>query len=110
MGAENIDAVGLAESANFARVMHRDFFRDHDDLAQTRIDPDQLGNTVAHARWRQIDNAGIEGEAIVEPFANIIVDRNIPRRGRQHLAASSRRSSEHHIAAGESMTDRRHLP
>ena len=47
--AQDIDAIGLAERANLARVMHRDLLRDHHDLAQVRVHPDELGNPVAHA-------------------------------------------------------------
>ena len=49
VGAEDVDADALADGADLARIMHRDFFGDDDDLAQVRIDAHELGHTVARA-------------------------------------------------------------
>src|SRR5438552_19128879 len=48
VGAEDIDAVGLAERPDLARVVHRDLLGDHHDLLEIRFAPDQLGNPVGH--------------------------------------------------------------
>jgi len=40
VGAEYVDAVGLAERADLARVMHRDLLGDHHDLLELRVDAD----------------------------------------------------------------------
>ena len=37
-----------------------DLLGDDDDLLQIRVDADQLGHAVAHARRRQVDDAGVE--------------------------------------------------
>ena len=89
IGPENIDAVRLAERTDLARIMHRDFLGDDDDFLKAGIDADQLGDAIAHARWRQIDDAGIEGEAVVEAFAHIVVDRDVALCRRQDLAAAA---------------------
>src|SRR5262249_46308565 len=58
---------------------------------------------------RKVHDAGIEREPVIETFADIVVDWDIAGWGRQHLAASSRRRPEHHIAVGECVAYRRHL-
>ena len=80
VSAENIDAVRLADGTNFARVMHRDFLGDHHDFLQRRIDADQLRHPVAHAGRRQIDDAGIERQTVIETLADIVIDRNFANR------------------------------
>ena len=63
VGAEDVDAVGLADGADLARVVDRDLLGDDDDLLELGIDPDQLGHAVAHRRRRQVDHAGVEAVA-----------------------------------------------
>ena len=109
IGAEDVDAVRLAERADLARIVHRDFLGDDDDLLEIGIDADKLGDAVAHAGRRQIDNAGVEGETVVEAFTDIVVDRDVADRRRQHLAATAGRRPEHDIAAGKGVADRRDL-
>ena len=74
-----------------------------------RIDADQLGDAVAHARGRQVDDAGVEGVAGVQALAHVVEHRDVADRRLQHLAAAARRSAEHHVAAREDMAGRRHL-
>ena len=109
VGAEDVDAVRLAERADLARIVHRDLLGDDDDLLELGIDADELGDAVAHAGRRQVDDAGVEGEAGVEAFAHVVVDGNVARRRRQHLAAAAGRGAEHDVAAGEGVAHRRHL-
>ena len=80
VGAKYVDAVGLADRPDLARVMHRDFFGDHDDLLEVRVHADKLGDAVAHAGRGQVDDAGVEREAIVQPFADVVIDRECRRR------------------------------
>ncbi len=109
VGAKYVDAVRLANRPDLARVMHRDFLGDHDDLFELRVHAHQLGDAVAHAGGGQIDDAAVEREPVVEPFPHIVVDRDVAHRRREHLAAAPRRSAENHIATGKSMTDRCNL-
>src|SRR5262249_39178281 len=109
VGAEYVDAVGLAQRPDLARVVHRDFFGDHHDLLELRIDAHELCNTVANAGRRQVDDAGVERVPVIEPLADVVVNGNIACRRRQHLAAPSGRSPEHNVAAGKRMADWRHL-
>jgi hypothetical protein len=90
IGAENIDAVRLAERTDLARIVHRDLFGDDHDLVEVGIDADQFGDAVAHAGWRQIDDAGIEGQAVIQAFAHIVVDRDVTQGRRQDLTAAAR--------------------
>ena len=82
IGAENVDPVGLAERADLARIMHRDLLGDHHDLLELWVHPDELGHAVTHARRRQVDDARIEHEPDIEPFANVVVDGNVALRRR----------------------------
>ena len=50
VGAEDVDAVRLAQRADLARIVHRDLLGDDDDLLELGIDADQLGDAVAHRR------------------------------------------------------------
>ena len=74
------------------------------------VDPDELGDAVAHPGRRQVDDAGGEGEPGVEPLAHVVEDRDVADRRLQHLPAAPRRGAEDDVAAGEGVADRRHLP
>ena len=85
---KNIDAIGLTQSSNFARIVDGDFFRHHHDLFQTGIDSDQLGYTVANAgRW-QINDAQLKEKPASRPSRTLLktgispigVGRTWPRR------------------------------
>ena len=80
VAADDVDAVRLRHRPDFAGVVHRDLLGDDDDLAKLRVDPDQFGHAVAHARGRQVDDAGVEAVPGVQPLADVVVDRNVARR------------------------------
>ena len=80
VGAEDVDAVRLADGADLARVVDRDLLGDDDDLLELRVDPDQLGHAVAHRRWRQVDHAGVEAVAGVQALAHRIEHRHVADR------------------------------
>jgi hypothetical protein len=40
--------------------VHRQLLGDDEDLAQIRVDPDQLGDTIARGGRRQIHHAAVE--------------------------------------------------
>ena len=109
VAADDVDARALRHRADLARIVHRDLLGHDDDLAQPRVDADQFGHAVAHARGRQVDDAGVERVAGVQPFAHAVEDGDVADRGRQHLAAAARRGAEHDVAAGEHMAGRRDL-
>ena len=49
-------------------------------------------------------------EAVVDAFADVVVDGDVASGRGQHLAAAAGRGAEHDIAAGEGVAGRRHLP
>ena len=109
VAADHVDAGALRHRADLARVVHRDLLGDDDDLLQPRVDADQLGDAVAHARGRQVDHAGVERVAGVQALAHVVEHRDVADRRLQHLAAAPRRGAEDDVAAGERVAGRRHL-
>ena len=106
VAAENVDAVGLAERTDFTRVVDCDLLGDDDDLLKFIVDAHQFGDAIAHARRRQVDDAGVEGQAGIEAFADVIEDGDIADRRRQDLPAAARRRAERDVAAREGVADR----
>ena len=72
-------------------------------------DARELRHAVAHARRRQVDDTGVEGEPRVEAFAHAVEDRDVADRRLQCLAAAAGRGAEGDIAAGKCVADRRYL-
>ena len=110
VAADDVDAVRLRHRPDLAGIMDGDLLGDDDDLLQVRIDPHQLRHAVAHARGRQVDDAGVEGVPGVEPLADVVVDRDVADARLQHLPGAARRGAEDDVAAGEGVARRRHLP
>ena len=109
VGAEDVDAEGLPDGPDLARVMDGDLFRDDDDLFEVRVDAGELGYAVAHAGGRQIDDTGVETVAGIDAFADAVVDRNVAGGCGEDLAAAARRGSEDDVPTGEGVADRRDL-
>ena len=109
VGAEDVDAVLLAHGADLARVVHRDLLGDDEDLAQLRIHADQLGHAVARGRGRQVHHAAVEAVAGRQPFAHVVVDRDVADGRLEHRAALAGRGAEHHVAARIGVAHRRDL-
>ena len=109
VAADDVDAGALRHRTDLACIVDRDLFGDDDDLLQLRVDADQFGDAVAHARRRQVDDTGIERMAGIQSFADIVEDRDIADRGLQLLAAAPGRGAEYDIAAGKGVAGRRHL-
>ena len=109
VAADHVDARALRHRADLARVVHRDLLGDDDDLLQARVDADQLGHAVAHARRRQVDDAGVERMPGVQAFAHVVEHRDVADGCLQHLAAAAGRGAEGHVAAGEGVAGRRDL-
>src|SRR5262249_6810537 len=109
IAAEDVDAVLLAHRANLARVVNRKLFGDDENLAQLRVDADQLRDAVARRRWRQVDDAAVESMPVVQPFEHAVVDGYVADGRVEHLTAPSGRSAEHDIAAGIRVSYGRHV-
>ena len=110
VAADDIDPVGLGDGADLARVMDRDLLGDDDDLGQVLVHADQLGHPVAHAGGRQVHDADIERVTGIQPFADIVEDRNVARRGLQDAARPAGRCAEHDVCPGKGVAGRRDLP
>ena len=82
IGSENVDAVRLTQRPDLAGVMHRDLLGDHDDFFEIRVHSDQLGDAVADAGRRQVNDAGIEGMPRIETLANVVVHGDVADRCR----------------------------
>jgi hypothetical protein len=60
------------------------------------VDSDQFSDAIANTRWRRMDDAGVEGEAVIEAFAHIVVNGDVALGGGQNVASTSGRCPEHH--------------
>ena len=108
VGAEKIDMALLSHRPDFAGVMHRNFLGQDDDLLDVLVDAHQFERSVAHRRRRQMDHADIEVVAVVETFADIIIDGYWADGGFKHFAAPPGRGAEHDVAPRIGMADGSH--
>ena len=109
VGAEDVDARLLAHRADLARIVHRDFLGDDENLLQLGVDADQLGHAIARGRRRQVDDAAIEAVPGLHPFAHVVVDGDVAVRRRECLAALAGRGAEDDVAARVGVAHRRHV-
>ncbi len=80
----------------------------HDDLLEARVHANKLGDAIAHAGRRQIDDARVEGVAIVQAFPDAIINGNAAYWGCKNLSLTAWRGSKHDIAARKRVAHRRH--